>query len=136
LTGELEAIGRSTAPLSQDEITLALRALGVEDGGTVIAHVSLSALGWVAGGAQAVVAALLAAVGERALYGGKAAQLAAGEQAIFGVMLESFLVEGSQDHTKTSELQYGQSITDACMSWENTVPALGVLAEAVRKRRG
>ena len=63
-------------------------------------------------------------------------QVGGGEQAIFGVMLESFIEEGNQDHTKTRKLEYGLSITDACMSWERTLPTFGVLAEAVRKRRG
>lgn len=62
---ELETIERSTAPLSQREIAESLLAAGVERGGTLIAHVSLSALGWVAGGAQAVVGALRDAVGGR-----------------------------------------------------------------------
>jgi 3-deoxy-7-phosphoheptulonate synthase len=65
-----------------------------------------------------------------------ASQVGGGDRSIFGVMLESFLEEGNQDHTKTSELQYGLSITDACMSWERTLPTFGELAEAVRKRRG
>ena len=50
-------------------------------------------------------------------------------------MIESFLVDGSQDHTKTTELVYGQSITDKCLGWERTEPVLHDLAEAVRKRR-
>jgi 3-deoxy-7-phosphoheptulonate synthase len=52
-----------------------------------------------------------------------------------GVMLESFLVAGRQDLVPGHELIYGQSITDACMSWDGTVPVLRELAEAVRKRR-
>jgi 3-deoxy-7-phosphoheptulonate synthase len=52
-------------------------------------------------------------------------------------MLESFLVDGNQNHEKTDgELVYGQSITDKCMSWERTEPLFTELAEAVRKRRG
>ena len=62
-------------------------------------------------------------------------QIADGSPAIFGVMLESFLVDGNQDHEREGELQYGQSITDACMGWERTLPLFGLLAEAVRKRR-
>lgn len=64
-----------------------------------------------------------------------AEQVAEGSQGIFGVMLESFLVGGRQDTKPGSELTYGQSITDACMSWEATVPVLEGLAEAVHSRR-
>ncbi|KAL7749306.1 3-deoxy-7-phosphoheptulonate synthase [Sorochytrium milnesiophthora] len=62
-----------------------------------------------------------------------ARQVAAGSKSIFGVMLESNLVEGRQDIG--DKMQYGQSITDACISWEQTVPVLEMLAEAVRARR-
>ena len=62
-------------------------------------------------------------------------QIAAGNKALFGVMLESFLEEGRQDHTAGGELRYGLSITDACLSWEHTQPVLATLAGAVRKRR-
>lgn len=65
-----------------------------------------------------------------------AAQVAAGEAGIVGVMMESFLVEGRQELTDKSQLVYGQSITDSCMNWETTVEVLGELAEAVRMRRG
>ncbi|MBI4271319.1 MAG: 3-deoxy-7-phosphoheptulonate synthase [Candidatus Rokubacteria bacterium] len=64
-----------------------------------------------------------------------AAQLAQGEPAIFGVMMESFIVEGRQDLRDPTALRYGQSITDACLGWEATVAVLGELAEAVRARR-
>jgi len=67
-----------------------------------------------------------------------AAQVAGGNQAIFGLMMESFLVDGNQKHSQSqgSEgLVYGQSITDKCMSWERTEPIFERLAEAVRKRR-
>jgi 3-deoxy-7-phosphoheptulonate synthase len=50
-------------------------------------------------------------------------------------MLESFLVDGRQDLTDPSHLTVGQSITDACMGWEMTVPVLRDLAAAVRARR-
>ncbi len=63
------------------------------------------------------------------------AQLAQGEPGIFGIMMESFLADGRQDLLKPSALVYGQSITDACMGWEMTVPVLRELAEAVRARR-
>ncbi len=64
-----------------------------------------------------------------------AEQVAGGSTAIMGVMLESHLVEGRQDLVEGSPLTYGQSITDACISLEDTVPVLESLAEAVRKRR-
>ena len=63
-----------------------------------------------------------------------AQQIAGGESAICGVMLESHLVGGAQDY-KTRPLVHGRSITDACLSWEKTVPLFSRLAEAVRKRR-
>jgi 3-deoxy-7-phosphoheptulonate synthase len=64
-----------------------------------------------------------------------AGQVAHGDAAIFGVMMESFLVEGRQDLVSPSTLRYGQSITDACMGWDTTVGVLAELAEAARKRR-
>jgi 3-deoxy-7-phosphoheptulonate synthase len=64
-----------------------------------------------------------------------AAQLAQGEDGIFGLMMESFLVEGRQDLSDPTALAYGQSITDACLGWEQTLPVLHELAEAVRARR-
>jgi 3-deoxy-7-phosphoheptulonate synthase len=64
-----------------------------------------------------------------------AGQVAHGDASIFGVMMESFLVEGRQDLVSPSTLRYGQSITDACMGWDATVGVLAELAEAVRKRR-
>jgi 3-deoxy-7-phosphoheptulonate synthase len=62
-----------------------------------------------------------------------AEQVAAGNRAIVGTMLESFLVSGRQD--LGAELTYGQSITDACMDWDATVAVLDDLAAAVRTRR-
>ncbi len=64
-----------------------------------------------------------------------AAQISAGDEHICGVMLESHLVAGRQDHRATNALTYGQSITDACMSWDMTMPVLQRLASAVRARR-
>jgi 3-deoxy-7-phosphoheptulonate synthase len=64
-----------------------------------------------------------------------AAQVARGEPGIVGVMLESFLVGGNQKLNGRKVLVYGQSVTDACMGWETTVPVLRELAEAVRRRR-
>ena len=62
-------------------------------------------------------------------------QVANGENRIMGVMLESHLVEGRQDVIDGQSLTYGQSITDACISWETTEDCLRDLADAVRKRR-
>ena len=63
-------------------------------------------------------------------------QIAAGNRVITSVMIESNLVEGAQKLGKDpSSLVRGQSITDACLGWEDTVETLDVLAEAVRKRR-
>ncbi|NNE08787.1 MAG: 3-deoxy-7-phosphoheptulonate synthase [Gemmatimonadetes bacterium] len=64
-----------------------------------------------------------------------AGQIAAGSPHIFGVMLESNLVEGRQDRAPGKDLVYGQSITDACLGWEDTVTVLDRLAAAVRKSR-
>jgi 3-deoxy-7-phosphoheptulonate synthase len=63
-----------------------------------------------------------------------AQQIAGGETALCGVMLESHLVGGSQDY-QAKPLVHGRSITDACLSWEKTVPLLNQLAESVQKRR-
>lgn len=63
-----------------------------------------------------------------------AEQLERGESSIFGVMLESFLEDGNQKHPSESELVYGCSITDACMSWERTEGVLERLAAASGKR--
>jgi 3-deoxy-7-phosphoheptulonate synthase len=63
-------------------------------------------------------------------------QVAAGNAAIVGVMLESFLVEGRQDLGDGESLTYGQSITDPCIDWDHTVTVLEGLAAAVRARRG
>ncbi len=64
-----------------------------------------------------------------------AEQVAAGERGIIGLMMESFLVDGRQDLDDPAHLVYGQSITDACMGWEMTLPVLHDLAAAVRTRR-
>jgi len=64
-----------------------------------------------------------------------ATQVARGSGSIFGVMIESNLVEGRQDVVAGQPLTYGQSITDACMSWDVTQPLLQELATAVRQRR-
>ena len=57
-------------------------------------------------------------------------QLTAGSDRIFGVMLESHLVEGRQDYVAGTPLVYGQSITDSCLSLEQTEPLLESLASA------
>jgi len=62
-------------------------------------------------------------------------QLAGGDERIIGVMIESHLVAGRQDHEPGKPLTYGQSITDACLGWEDSVTALDGLAAAVRARR-
>jgi len=64
-----------------------------------------------------------------------AQQIAAGDARITGVMIESHLNEGRQDIVPGQQLQHGVSVTDACISFEQTVPVLQGLAEAVRARR-
>jgi 3-deoxy-7-phosphoheptulonate synthase len=61
-------------------------------------------------------------------------QIADGNKAIVGVMLESFLVGGRQDLVPGERLTYGQSITDACMDWEDTVNVLERFASAIEAR--
>ena len=65
-----------------------------------------------------------------------AAQIAQGEAGIIGMMMESFLIDGRQELSDPTRLVYGQSITDACMGWDASVPVLQALAAAVRARRG
>jgi len=68
-----------------------------------------------------------------------AAQLAAGTRCIFGVMVESHLVAGAQKFSPGKDdpaaLSYGQSITDGCIGWDDSVRVLEVLGAAVRARR-
>ena len=64
-----------------------------------------------------------------------AAQIAAGDERVIGVMLESHIHPGRQDLVPGQPLAYGVSITDACLGWDSTVGALRELAEAVRQRR-
>ena len=64
-----------------------------------------------------------------------ARQVASGEDRVIGVMVESHLKGGRQDLVPGKPLAYGQSITDACIGWEESVPLVRNLAEAVRKRR-
>jgi len=65
-----------------------------------------------------------------------ATQIATGDERIVGAMIESHLQEGRQDCRPGVELEYGKSITDACISWKDSVPLLEQLADAVRQRRG
>ena len=65
-----------------------------------------------------------------------ATQIAKGSRSIFGIMLESNLVEGRQDVIDGQELTYGQSITDPCMDWAATEEVMRRLAGAVQARRG
>ncbi|HEX4928173.1 MAG TPA: 3-deoxy-7-phosphoheptulonate synthase [Burkholderiales bacterium] len=64
-----------------------------------------------------------------------ARQIAAGERRIVGAMVESHLVEGRQDLAKGKPLVFGQSITDPCLGWDDSLKLLERLAEAVRARR-
>jgi 3-deoxy-7-phosphoheptulonate synthase len=64
-----------------------------------------------------------------------AAQLGAGEDRIIGVMVESHLKEGRQDLVQGAAPEYGKSITDACIGWEDSVALLDLLAGSVRQRR-
>lgn len=63
-----------------------------------------------------------------------AGQIRAGSKAVFGVMVESHLVEGRQDLVEGCQLTFGQSITDACIGWDDTETLLRTLAEAVAER--
>ncbi|KAJ1533454.1 3-deoxy-7-phosphoheptulonate synthase, partial [Cladochytrium tenue] len=66
-----------------------------------------------------------------------AGQVAAGSTSIFGVMIESNINEGNQKVPASGpkDLKYGVSITDACIGWDDTVAVLGILADAVKRRR-
>ena len=64
-----------------------------------------------------------------------AEQLTSGSQEIFGVMIESHIEEGKQSYSPDKALVYGQSITDACISWHTTEDVLETLAESVKRRR-
>ncbi len=64
-----------------------------------------------------------------------AEQLAAGDDRIFGVMVESHLVAGRQDLVEGKTLTYGQSVTDGCIGWEDSIGVLEALAQGVQKRR-
>jgi 3-deoxy-7-phosphoheptulonate synthase len=62
-------------------------------------------------------------------------QVSTGNNSIMGVMIESHLNEGRQEHAPGKALAYGQSITDACLGWQDSVETLEILAAAVRTRR-
>ena len=62
-------------------------------------------------------------------------QIASGSKQIFGVMVESHLVEGRQDLVEGKAKTYGQSITDACIGWDDTEVLLKQLSDAVIARR-
>jgi 3-deoxy-7-phosphoheptulonate synthase len=64
-----------------------------------------------------------------------AGQIASGTGAIIGAMIESHLIAGRQDWSGREEAVYGQSITDACVGWDETVTILELLADAVQARR-
>ena len=68
-----------------------------------------------------------------------AGQVASGSRQVFGLMVESHLVEGAQKFTpgKTDQqsLEYGRSITDACLGWDQSLQTLDILSEAVKARR-
>ena len=64
-----------------------------------------------------------------------AARVAAGEQGILGIMMESFLKAGNQKPAPLDQLEYGKSITDACVPWDRTEQLLHTLADAVNARR-
>jgi len=72
---------------------------------------------------------------QRTVVNDVARQLADGERRIFGMMIESHLVEGRQELGDGTDLTYGQSVTDACLGWDDTVELLDVLAGAVEERR-
>jgi 3-deoxy-7-phosphoheptulonate synthase len=69
-----------------------------------------------------------------------AAQIAGGSKCVFGVMVESHLQPGAQKFTPGKDqiagLEYGQSITDACLGWDDSVQVLETLSRAVKQRRG
>jgi 3-deoxy-7-phosphoheptulonate synthase len=68
-----------------------------------------------------------------------ASQVAAGSTSVFGVMVESHLNAGAQKFTPgkddAAELEYGKSITDACLGWDDSLASLAVLSDAVKARR-
>ena len=69
-----------------------------------------------------------------------AGQIAGGSRRVFGVMVESHLQAGAQKFTpgkdKIAGLEYGKSITDACLGWDDSTQVLETLSQAVKQRRG
>ncbi|MFZ9509419.1 MAG: 3-deoxy-7-phosphoheptulonate synthase [Burkholderiaceae bacterium] len=69
-----------------------------------------------------------------------AAQISGGSRSVFGVMVESHIQAGAQKFSPgkddPTQLEYGRSITDACIGWDDSQRVLDILSEAVRKRRG
>ena len=67
------------------------------------------------------------------------AQIAGGSRSVFGVMVESHLHGGAQKFTPgkddASKLEYGKSITDACLGWDDSLQSLQILSDAVVARR-
>ena len=78
-------------------------------------------------------------VGDACFYA-TAKQIRSGSKHVFGVMIESHLQAGAQKFNPGQDpidrLTYGQSITDACLGWDDSVKALEVLSKAVKARRG
>ena len=68
--------------------------------------------------------------------GDVARQIEGGERCVIGAMVESNLVEGRQDLVEGAPLCYGQSVTDGCLGWDDSVRLLDELAGAVKRRRG
>ena len=68
-----------------------------------------------------------------------ATQIAGGSKQVFGVMVESHLNAGAQKFTPgkddVSKLEYGKSITDACIGWDDSIKVLDILSHAVKTRR-
>jgi 3-deoxy-7-phosphoheptulonate synthase len=68
-----------------------------------------------------------------------ATQISGGSKRVFGVMVESHLNAGAQKFTPgkddSAKLEYGRSITDACLGWDDSVASLEVLSQAVKTRR-
>jgi 3-deoxy-7-phosphoheptulonate synthase len=68
-----------------------------------------------------------------------AGQIAGGSRSVFGLMVESHLQPGAQKFTpgkdQASALEYGKSITDACLGWDDSLQVLELLSEAVKARR-
>jgi len=63
------------------------------------------------------------------------AQISAGDKSLFGVMIESHLVEGRQDIIDGGAVTYGQSVTDACINWDDSETVMRQLSDAVKARR-